>query len=73
MKLTCYDSYVVFDKLCGEFESHMAKGSTSRRIILMKKKAPYEIMLVIDNSNMVISGGKQCAFGDLLSLGVKEL
>jgi hypothetical protein len=39
MKPTCNDSYVVvFDKLCGEFQSHMPKGSTSRRTTLTKKK-----------------------------------
>jgi hypothetical protein len=39
MKPTCYDFYVVlFDNLCGEFQSHIAKGSTSWRIILTKKK-----------------------------------
>jgi hypothetical protein len=63
MKPTCYDSYVVvFDKLCREFQSHMAKGSTSWKTTLMKKKGSIRnnvgykrtIRLVIDEATIEV-------------------
>jgi hypothetical protein len=47
MKPICYDSYmVVFDKLCGELQSHWQREVHHEEKFRQRKKAQYKTMLV---------------------------